>query len=517
MNPSSELQSPFRGYRLSQYFRLPLTQPLLDFVDIDIEGDLPVFIDPTALLPLHSPWASRCVALIQDFFQHILHFIAAGQGNRASALLAILREPNETHLGLSEGRARGRGLGPHSAVWLRDALAESEAINTGLLEDLEDTILMVNGVAGDLVSDIATNLMRAPLLEYTEAQCRSLDMPLTAGMPSGPLWDPIGHVWYARYCSRLRGPMGALLLVPKVLVRRKLEYDYDEYYRDYLLPFLGDAELEAKSALVTVLKSGSPKVFKKDLTAKYGCGKGVVVRQTQAHPEILARYREDKRAARQLHRPPLTHLGLASAVGAEAPDWNQLFKAVRSLPPGPDAAPAYHDAVFNLLNALFYPALVNGRKEQQIHNGLKRIDVLYENAATSGFFQWLGVHYPAPFVFVECKNYGKELGNPELDQMIGRFSPSRGKFGIIVCRTLDDPERFYQRCQNTADDDNGFIMALTDDDLRDLVDSLRDSTLRAPTYDLIRQRFQHLVLRADLSPVIEAPAPSPEPQEDGLA
>ena len=34
--------------RISEFFGLGLTQPYLDFVDVDIEGDVRYYIDPTA-------------------------------------------------------------------------------------------------------------------------------------------------------------------------------------------------------------------------------------------------------------------------------------------------------------------------------------------------------------------------------------------------------------------------------------------------------------------------------------
>ena len=40
--------------RISEKFNLVLTQAYLDFVDIDTETDLEVFIDPTALRDLGS-------------------------------------------------------------------------------------------------------------------------------------------------------------------------------------------------------------------------------------------------------------------------------------------------------------------------------------------------------------------------------------------------------------------------------------------------------------------------------
>jgi hypothetical protein len=85
------------------------------------------------------------MALVQDFFQTVLNAIKGGDHNKARMLLGQLREPNETRLGLSRGRARGRALGDQSARDVWEALRKSEAVQSGLLEDLEDTILMVEG------------------------------------------------------------------------------------------------------------------------------------------------------------------------------------------------------------------------------------------------------------------------------------------------------------------------------------------------------------------------------------
>jgi hypothetical protein len=80
------------------------------------------------------------------------------------ALLRALREPNETHLGLSKGRSRGHALGNESAHDVWSALSRSEAAKSGLLKDLEDTVLMIEGISVDIVSDMTTNIIRGPLI-----------------------------------------------------------------------------------------------------------------------------------------------------------------------------------------------------------------------------------------------------------------------------------------------------------------------------------------------------------------
>src|SRR5680860_424485 len=43
--------------------------------------------------------------------------------------------------------------------------------------------------------------------------------------------------------------------------------------------------------------------------------------------------------------------------------------------------------------------------------------------AAQGFFRWLVDHHTAARVIVERKNYSREVANPELDQLTGRFGP----------------------------------------------------------------------------------------------
>lgn len=158
--------------RVAKYYKLGLGQAELDFVNVDVYGDDLLYLDPRALRLSTAPWARDCVSLIQNFFDAVLEAIRNADDNRAQSLLAQLREPNETHLGQSVDRSRGQALGPGSAEKIWESLKDSEAIRTGLIADLEETALMVPGIAFDKVSDIATNIIRQPLIGYTEAMCQ---------------------------------------------------------------------------------------------------------------------------------------------------------------------------------------------------------------------------------------------------------------------------------------------------------------------------------------------------------
>ena len=476
--------------RVSGYFKLDVGQDALDFVDVDVQGDDPFFIDPHALRTLQTPWTDECVTLLQDYFSTVLDAIRTGDHARAQKLLRQLREPNETHLGFSQGRSRGRALGPQSSHDVWDALLGSEAIKSGLLEDLEEAVLMIEGVSFDIVSDIATNVMRQPLIRFTQAECARYSI-VTQEVGSGPMWDPAKREWFQQYEQLPVAADGKLLLVPKIIVRKKFEYRPDDYFRHYVLEFLMEEELAANTQLVYLLRDGTPRVNKKDLVAKYGRGKRVAVSITKEHPEILDHYRKAKR--RKTGRS-LDHDELAEEMpGTTTPEWDNLMTAVEQVKPGKAGADAYHRAAEQLLKALFHPDLVWPEREVRIHDGRKRIDLTFANQAQRGFFRWVAQHHPAMYLTIECKNYKGDPGNPELDQVSGRFSPSRGKVGFLLCRSFQDKDLFLQRCRDTANDQRGFVMAFGDDDLRALVAARRDGD--SSTFSgLLRERFDALVL-----------------------
>lgn len=236
--------------KVSEHYGLHRRQPELEFVDVELERDTPLFVDPRALRLLDSEWAEECVFLAQDFFSHILELIGDGQDGRARGLLRALHEPNETRLGLSRGKPQGHGLGRDSARGVWKELSESEAVRSGLLEDLEDTILMIPGIDNDIISDITTNIIRGPLLRFTEDVSNYYEIPLLPGIASGPIWDPSRHEWIADNVPMPMPPGGKLLLVPKSIVRTRMEYNPSDYYNNYILEALQDIEMSAGSELV---------------------------------------------------------------------------------------------------------------------------------------------------------------------------------------------------------------------------------------------------------------------------
>jgi hypothetical protein len=481
--------------RVTELYGLDNSQAAVDFVNVDTATDNPVFIDPRAIRLQNGTLEMECVGFLVSFFSEVLDAIHEGRGDRVRELMRFLGEPNETHLGYSRGKSRGRGLTGASSDQVADAISGSRAAATGLLEDLEDTALLVPGVGKDLISDMTTQIVRSPLTSYTQRCCDWYEIPVEEQY-SGPYWNQDTLTWEEGQVLLPRSPEGKLLLVPKSIVRHEPIFDSPDYFRDYLAPLLEGVELQANTQLVRLLKDGRQKVYRKDLEDKYGNDKPSIVEQTlRFEKQPLALYRAK---AGEMTAPPLDNEDLAQTTGAEQIDFIAAYEEVMAVNPGKAGATSYHRAAEKLLTAIFYPALGNMRIEANIHDGRKRIDILYDNLSNAGFFYWLNQGYRCPIVPVECKNYTRDLANPELDQMIGRFSDQRGRFGIIVCRSFEDKDQFLARCRDTTNDRNGYIVALDDDDLRQLAEQAsklqyEPSRQRRFAFPLLRQRFDMLI------------------------
>ena len=90
---------------------------------------------------------------------------------------------------------------------LADSITRSRAAKTGLLKDLEDTSFMVPGVGKDLLSDMTTQIIRGPLIEYTQRMCNCYDIPMETQY-SGQIWDPDNLEWNEDFVRLPRTPEG---------------------------------------------------------------------------------------------------------------------------------------------------------------------------------------------------------------------------------------------------------------------------------------------------------------------
>jgi hypothetical protein len=444
----------------SRFFSLSKTQAELDFVNVDPERDTRVFVDPYALEVKDDQWSNRCADHIRSFFHAVLHAIRSGDDDRARHLLSNLHESQETFLGLSSGVPRGRGIGSGNAEQLFAALAGSKAIQTGLISDLAEAELFIPGIGRDKISDLTTNIIRGPLTDYTAEQCELHGVAVQEAVVAGPIWEPSREDWAQRTHALPIVQGRPVILVPKYSVRRRLSLDSQEFYNKHFVTFM-QAEYQRPSAsLARVLR-----VTKKQVKERHPFSKEDLAEFALNNPHILQLYRDLAKASGPLKADDLDE-GFDERSFA-----GHLSDALAQLPAGRDHASAYHKLIIGLLSFLFYPGLIEPVKEAELHGGRKRLDIRFTNAAATPFFSRVlsASQTRALTVPVECKNYSEDLRNPEFDQLSGRFGHTRGFFGLLCCRSIENKERMMATCRDTALDGRGYIIVLDDDELKNML------------------------------------------------
>ena len=86
-------------------------------------------------------------------------------------------------------------------------------------------VLFVEHIGPDIISDITTNIIRGPLISYTQEVAAYYEIPLQDNVVSGHIWDSGTRSWTQGFTKLPVTEYGRLLLVPKVIVRRSPSFD----------------------------------------------------------------------------------------------------------------------------------------------------------------------------------------------------------------------------------------------------------------------------------------------------
>ncbi|MBR9789011.1 MAG: hypothetical protein GYB40_13865 [Vibrionaceae bacterium] len=477
--------------KISERYELEASQFELDFVDIDTDKDTPLFIDPFFLGSRLDSMSTNASRTLRNFFQTFVSLIRSGSTEQARRLFDNLHEPNETCLGLSTGQPRGNAIGEVDGHKLFESIVQSRAVETGIVEDLEDFRLFIDGIDKDKISDMTTNIIRSHLISYTQEQCKLWNIPLTEHIPSGMCWDATTRTWNNFYTDMLVIDGKKILLTPKNIVSYAKKYTPQKYFNKFVLEFFQHEHIRLGSFLVQHRRDGTPFVTKKSLkenVVEYS--KEFLAEFTNNHPEVFEDFKHWVKHSSEAIRN--------EEIVEEAPEniANYLIEKLRNTPSGTEDATRYHRIVVGILEFLLYPDVISPVVEREIHSGRKRIDITFDNAAISGFFFRLHTTYqtPAQFIFVECKNYTREVVNPEFDQLAGRFSINRGKVGFLLCRHTDNMGLLLDRCHDTYNDGRGIMIPLVDDDLIAMLNLAMTGEQR-PYERLLSDRLRAIALR----------------------
>lgn len=293
-----KLEEKLNKVLFTEYFNINKEQKDLEFVDIYINADRKFFLDPAKLLNYDDAMSIQMSNSIVKYFDKLLQFIRKEDKLNSLRLLSGLKEPKEIYLGYATNGYIGNAVGGVKGEKIYKKLSESNAVRTGLLTDLEESALLVEGINRDIISDITVTITKKYLIEFTQEQCKKYQVPM-GKVKAGKIWDEKQDFWVEIESELPVYNDKPMILVPKKIVTDKLMLDSQDFYRNELLSFVQDELMRADKSLIIVLKNGRRRcaVTKKQLRAdtQYRYSKELLYKIVQKQPELLQKYRHRKK------------------------------------------------------------------------------------------------------------------------------------------------------------------------------------------------------------------------------
>ena len=472
--------------KISEIFDLGVSQIQLDFVDIDIENDYPLYIDPYLISQYNDLWSARVDRTIKNFFSKVSECIRKQEYDKAIELFQFMSEPKETCLGVSsKGTKNGKGVGEDNASKIIEEIIESKAIENNIVNNIEDIIVFVDDIDKDKLSDMTTNIIRKHLIDYTKLQCNIWGIPLRRGK-SSPYWNPNIEAWDKSSEDLLFYEDRYLLLVPKGIVSSINLLNAQKYDWHFVVTRERDEHLRRRSSLVKYkkYKNGKERYYlpKKDVydyigdkvkCGEYNSRKDFLRQYTIKNPELFLDFKNEfgKKISSLSNEEFMEYTGYIDIKVLI----DTLIANLNNINTGKSHALKYHKFIKSILEILFYPSLIRPTIEKNVHQGRKRVEVTMSNVSLKGFFHNLQTinKIPCPIVYIECRNTNEEVTNPDLNQLSDRLNLNKGKFGILMCRKIEEKKLFYKRCSNIFKEDQDFILPLDDGDIISMLEFIK--------------------------------------------
>lgn len=173
--------------RISEKMGLKKSKLELDFFDYEFNKDNYAFLDPYYISKKEDDFLMECNEYIETFFNRFL-FLLKTDEDKAYDIFSHLGEVNEICLGMSEGSPSGNGIGKIDTKKIFKAIKESDAFQNESAKRIEDVRLFIEGIDKDKISDMVANIIKYPLIKYTQDQCKLLNVPLVS-IEAGYWWD----------------------------------------------------------------------------------------------------------------------------------------------------------------------------------------------------------------------------------------------------------------------------------------------------------------------------------------
>lgn len=211
--------------------------PPVPFVDVHVERDNLLFLDPRAIRNSPLPEARKAQRLLEAYFTELMRLRLSSKPSDhvvGRQLLDGLSEPNEVRLGYSRKKIGGHAIGEGIADDLWVILGTNLAARNAALTELERVPLFIPHVGPDLISDLTVRVVFEVLADYTAAMMvKYPSLNATTTTATVPVFDLINLTWASKSVTLPYLHGHQLLLIPKDWVFWRFVLDPTAFYNRY--------------------------------------------------------------------------------------------------------------------------------------------------------------------------------------------------------------------------------------------------------------------------------------------
>lgn len=231
----------------------------LDFVNIPINKDVKLFLDPTKLHSknLSSVFENAALKLHSFFLEAYRLYTKFGE-NEVRNILCFSSECNFIHLGYSKSKSRGKGVSEKMLFnFFKKISGFTPSERKNLLHPTSIAIF-VPKFAEDRTSDFLVSLLKKEIVEYSLEQAKLHQLRIEySKYDFGHYWDDISLSWKTIKHFYIKANDRPILLIPKCLVSKKYKFSTSHFVKTIIFP--NKKNLEKYQGINGYDKSNRPK------------------------------------------------------------------------------------------------------------------------------------------------------------------------------------------------------------------------------------------------------------------
>lgn len=270
----------------------------IEFFDINVYTDTKNFVDPYCISQTSTQTGKDAQQYINLFMTELLASIQNQVDTRSSYLCSKFNEPNGTRLGYSKVKKDGSGAGSHLAeIFLQELKNIRDIIKLGIFKYLEECQLLCNELRYDRISDITINIVKLPLIQFTQAQCSKHGIKIRKTKSTISYFCVKTDSWKKDHFElpHIDNSENFIILIPKTFIPKIPTYNPMYFYNNTAQEHFKKQAIIKNDSCISMDRKGNIQVLSKDLkiSENYKPTKVNIKRGIMENPKLLIKFRNE--------------------------------------------------------------------------------------------------------------------------------------------------------------------------------------------------------------------------------